>query len=225
MRIHHKGLVRATAAALLACAAAGTAGAATIVFDTTGRGWRSNGSVPSNGISPANNYYAGESPTGVPPTEYRNFFFFDPVFSGTVSSARLLFWVYSYASSDPMETYQVTSLGSTFGFNDLGTGTFYGSYDIQSSEAGSIIAIPLNAAAISNIVSGQTFRVGGRITTLNNPNDHREAVFTNSGGYAGSTRLELTLADTVVPEPSSFALAGLGLLGIGLWGRRRMRAR
>jgi len=205
---------------LLLMLGGGAADAASILtFDATGRGWiRSD--LTSNGVGATNNYIAGGC---CPGHEYRNFFFFQPTFTGTVTAARLLLDAASYVSPDPTETYQVTSLGASFGFGDLGTGTFYGSRVFSAADAGQTVSIPLNTAAIAAIVSGQTFRVGGRLTTYSGQTSQDEAVFWGSGSRE-QTRLELTLSDTAIPEPSSFALAGLGLLVIGLWSRRRKPA-
>ncbi len=211
----------AAIAFLLLMAGGGAADAASILtFDATGRGWI-NSRGRDNGTSMYNNYIAGGC---CPGHEFRNFFFFQPTFTGTVTAARLLLDAAVYESPDPTETYQVTSLGASFGFSDLGTGTLYGSLVLGPGDPFRTVGIPLNTAAIAAIVSGQTFRVGGRLTTYSGQTSQDEAVFWGSG-FREQTRLELTLSDTAIPEPSSFALAGLGLLGLGLWSRRRMRAR
>ncbi len=78
-------------------------------------------------------------------------------------------------------TYQITSIPSVFGFNDLGTGTVYGSRVYTAADGanspahpeGTSQSITLDVAGISAIVSNTTFGIGGRITTLGAKSDQR----------------------------------------------------
>ena len=130
--------------------------------------------------------------------ELRNFFVFDSggaATSLTLNIANPYVWDFGgnpkltytlYDATNTIDTFQDYS-GATGIFNDLGTGTVYGSVT-YSSTPGSV-SITLNQAAIDAYNAagdaGQAFAIGGRIT-------------------AGA-----------VPEPASWAMliAGFGLVG------------
>jgi hypothetical protein len=104
-------------------------------------------------------------------------------------------------------------------FDDLGSGTTFGSYVASAADNGTTISITLNAAGIAalNAAAGSTIAFGGVLTTLSPPAN--QYVF----GFSTATFVEddvRRLDLTVVPEPASLTLVGLGLAAV-LTRRRR----
>lgn len=186
--------------------------AGVITLDATSRGWL-NSSGGSDAAGEYANYFVGWCPDNCTTGEYRDFFRFDvPALDGSVVAARLLLDTAVVVTPDPSETYQVTSLPATFGFSDLGSGTFYGSRIYTTGDSNAVLVIDLNAAGIAAILSNSEFRVGGRITTLSG--EAEQTVFGNSGTVS---QLEIT----TVPEPAAWLLVGCGLAAPLLMRRRR----
>lgn len=187
--------------------AANTLGAADVVtFEASRRGWVSE----TGELNDTTTYIAGFNPQE--PGEFRNFFEFDPVFSGTVAAATLILETGGFESPDPSETFQVTSIPASFTFADLGTGTAYGTREYSEADdcgadgAGvTIRRIVLNPDAIAQIASGQTFRLGGRITTLSGQDTQYEFVFSAWDCTSSSAKLELVLGD---PQPGDIDANG-----------------
>ncbi|HEY1785849.1 MAG TPA: PEP-CTERM sorting domain-containing protein, partial [Pirellulales bacterium] len=114
------------------------------------------------------------------------------------------------------QTYSLYSLGAfgTYGFSDIGSGTFYGSLEISTE---GIETISLNAAALADITAGQggTFSLGGI--------DSGETAYpaTTEGNFAFTTSdNSVSLALVTTPEPSTLALLVLGAFGLCLAARR-----
>jgi dipeptidyl aminopeptidase/acylaminoacyl peptidase len=127
------------------------------------------------------NYVVGFVPGSEPDQrgEYRNFFTFDlSSLTGRVISARLELTRFGYGSADPSETlglFDVSTGARTLNrnngasaaiFEDLGTGTSYGTFEVSgSAEPSDVLSLPLNAAALADInaAAGGFFSMGGRL--------------------------------------------------------------
>jgi hypothetical protein len=106
-------------------------------------------------------------------------------------------------------------------FNDLGTGTSYGSYAVKTDVGDPIIArevlsFPLNAAGLSaiNASAGDYFSMGGKLLSITGWNDYS---FGGGVPWAGVAKLVLTQ----VPEPSSLAVGAMAFTCIAVYRRRR----
>jgi hypothetical protein len=157
---------------------------------------------------------------------YHNFFTFDlSSLTDTVISARLELQRYGYLSPDPSETLglfavstDAATLNNNIGtssaiFNDLGTGTSYGSFVVSSvGSLTDILSFNLNAAAIADINAGAGgfFSIGGALLSLSGGTND-EFVF-GSSHEAG--RLVIETRSQSVPEPSSI----LGLVALSAFG-------
>ena len=121
--------------------------------------------------------------------EERAYFGFNlPSFSGTVSSVTLNLEVAAYSSPDSYESFFVYDVSTPLAtvtsntspsiaiFDDLGTGTNYGSFTLNADSVGTIKSIVLTPAitAVSN-ARGSTFAVG-----------IAEFTFSNEGGEVAS---------------------------------------
>jgi hypothetical protein len=108
-------------------------------------------------------------------------------------------------------------------FNDLGSGTSYGSFVIGAGNASDILSLSLNAAALADIAnaSGNFFSIGGTLDLTGKSGD--QFLFGSSQGHAQQLIIELTPESPVIPEPSSLALLGIGSIGIALGAYRRRR--
>ena len=182
----------------------------------TDTGWYDN----SGSHSPSNtNYLVGDSVS-----KYRNWMAFNlSTFTTPVTSAKLQIKAYQYSSADPSETYELRDVttpvstltaggsGLTSIYNDLGDGTIYGSRSFTSADSNQTVTIDLNSALVSaiNAKSGQSFALGGQITTDGIGNS--EYIFGSSNSLSPNTDVQLLLTygptDTTPPTASSFSPA------------------
>jgi len=137
---------------------------------------------------------------------FRDFFVFSTAnFTGPVTSASLS--LYSYSISGPITlrfgAAQASALYDTASpdtalYNALGSGTLYGSFNLDASDSSSTLTFTLNAAGIADLNSAIA--------------DHRD--FAIAGSLATSSP---------TPEPASWALmlGGFGLVG-GAMRRRKV---
>jgi hypothetical protein len=179
--------------------------------------------------------------TGTLMNEHHSFFVFDLTgVTAEITAATLNLFnpgvapcCLGYVSPDSTETFAlmdvstpvstlVTGGSGVATFDDLGTGTTFGSYVASAADNGTTISIALNAAGIAalNAALGSTIAFGGVLTTLSPPTNQYVFGFSTAVFVEDDVRrLDLT----VVPEPASLTLAGLGVAA-ALLGRRRARS-
>lgn len=222
--------------------------AAPVTLDALDSGW-----YLANGLHLADNenYLTGISRASARSGEHRSFFLFDlSSVGGIIRSATLrlynptdqdiLFEPPSdplpggYESPDPTETLHIYDVhtpvaamtGGTAGpagFDDLGSGTLYGSRVVSGADDGTVVEIPLNAAALAALnASRGRFLFGGALGTLADLEDVPEFVFGFSMvSVEGDTTRQLVLD---VPEPSTFVLSCAAAVALAVrsrFGRRR----
>jgi hypothetical protein len=219
----------------VAAAASGAQAATTIRVKDAGQGWINQdqyASPPNDGVAVSNNVLVGNCGYDCPYLEFRNFFYFKvPALSGPVTGAKLVLDTGDVQTGQGSPIgYQVTRLSAAASartFDNLGTGTLYGSRDYTATDYFKSRPIALDAAALSVIGSGgKTFALGGRITNEigYGSAERGEYVF----GYATTpAKLVLTVGGAAVtagaaPEPGTWALT---MLGLGLAGAALRRAR
>lgn len=211
------------AATVLAVISATPALATIYTLSDSEDGWiNQNGQTEGAGSN--NNYILGNAQNFG--GEFRNFFGFSiPTLDGTLVSATLeINTVLANLNQSPTLTATYTSLATTGSFAALGTGTAYGSFTYNSGDTNLVENITLDAAALAAIIGDQsaTFLLGGRATSpvTFGSSQLNQYVYGFSGG---EVTLVLNTTPAAVPEPSSLAILGSGLLGLMLlaWRGRR----
>ncbi len=173
-------------------------GNATLTTSATARGYYS---------SLAGLVSGGNTLTGTIGAEwsYHSFFVFSvPNFTGTVSSVTLKLEHESYASLDVSETFAVFDV-STSGdvlteldgdqlevFDDLGSGTQYGSFTLSAATVGSVRTIALSGA-VSDVSSarGTDFAVGVRCQSI--PEEREQYARFSGSDEARTHQLEIVV--------------------------------
>ncbi|MCK4626191.1 MAG: PEP-CTERM sorting domain-containing protein [Phycisphaerae bacterium] len=151
--------------------------------------------------------------------QFRNYWIFD--FSGlpqTVLGARLRISTGEISTPDQSEVYTLFHVETDpdtvlFGnysvstFQDLGSGTIYGSLEFTQAMQGTVVSFGLNEDLVAaiNQARGGKFAMGGSVTTLT-PGGGDEFIF-----GASSDMAELYL---LVPEPATLSLLAVGAIAL-----------
>jgi FG-GAP-like repeat len=99
-----------------------------------------------------------------------------------------------FSVSTPISSLEATGSGQIGIFNDLISGTSFGSQTVSAASNGQIVTVTLNAAALAalNGALGSPFAVGGDLTSLVDGNS--QYLFSGSGNAGDARQLVLTLA-------------------------------
>jgi len=130
----------------------------------------------------------------------------------------LLFDLFDVSSS---ATNVAAGASSVSIFNDLGSGTIYGSRIYTEADEQNFATIPLNAAAVAQINSqlGQSFAIGGAIVPA--PVD---VAYTFGFSFLGNPPSNVYLTLNVVPEPAMIGMTPLLVLAARRRSSRRGRS-
>jgi hypothetical protein len=234
-----------TACALAALSAfAGGAAAATYTFNTSDSPFTApydnHGYWSTTQTNSATNTEYAAGYTGG--SAMRNFFTFHlgslDLTNQQIVSATLNLRKNNYTGSDASETVEffhvataASLLNNNVGpnssiFADLGDGASYGSVTItQAGSSTSVISVTLTGAALADIANaaGGYFSVGGTCTTCL-PADSSigraaQSVFRNSSSLGEQQLVVQTIP--AVPEPSTYAMLGIGLGALAFLRRRK----
>jgi hypothetical protein len=228
-------LVIAIAVVVLALSRPATA--ALIIFNTSdnqllpgvdNQGWWS---ATLANVSTNATYFTGESATGA---LLRSFFTFDlsslDLANEAVTAVTLELARFAYDSEDESETIaffdvstDATTLNNNAGtsaaiFDDLGSGTMYGTFVVPAYTFSSAqtLSFPLNdnATAAVAAAAGGFFSIGAALTSITRGGGENEALF----GSSSSVGIQRLIVETtaVVPEPTSMGLAITAMAGLAL---------
>jgi hypothetical protein len=156
---------------------------------------------------------------------YRNFFVFDlSSIVGSITSATLRLDTANVVSSGIYDLFDVSTpidaltaggSGLTGIYNDLGSGSTFGSIGLLNTQDHQLVDIPFNVNGLAALnASSGLFAVGGRYTS---------AGYHAFGGSNGSLTRQLIVETANVPEPYTMALLAIGLFGITAVRRRRQQ--
>ena len=208
-------MILGTALVLIAFSARLQAG----VINTSDRGWYNENGIhnPSN-----DNYIAGINETSL---NFHNFFTFDlSSVSGPVTSASFTVYTHDITGAGTYTLYDFTSnisnltsgTGGVAAFNDLGTGTSYGSIALTTSDGYSLKTITLNAAGLAalNANIGGTFVFGGEFGSTDGLYSFGFSGSENPGDGNTSLEYQSGSSPSAVPEPASMITLAAGAIGM-----------
>lgn len=102
-------------------------------------------------------------------------------------------------------------------YSDLGSGVLYGTKNVSEADENSLISIPLNSDALSDLNSNTgIFAFGSHLLTLSSLGPNQFVFGFSQGSDTQRLILETEAPTTAIPEPSSLFSLTLALIGLRL---------